>query len=386
MKILPFLSVLAGSGEAGPLDFWTESDIFAYRVQKSIQKKGIANRFIKKYDQVRDAMRWFQDEGVCDSDVSSPSYEPVGFDAVFDAQSYACIEDPAIFETIQVALVAMKRVAKLKINSDKDVSFHISDYEMSYDQALLYCFSKDMWLADPEDYEQQKGIVRSMTVGNYVWFDSWQAAEGECWVQEYFGGAGPGGKVKYGVSDGPKDCNSKYYAACQSGQIYEKSCTAWPIAKIRANEQAKAQEYCEAAGGNLPFFNDKNELEEWQNRPDPEREWLGIVKNDEFKSGWAKVTGEEATIFAWAAGEPDFDNDNEFCATTMINGGGVDYNNPFVWNDVPCSWATEIFRCRIDSTVYVWEDCPVPELPEPPKASSANLHDFTILDLRICSF
>ncbi|CAG5081118.1 Oidioi.mRNA.OKI2018_I69.PAR.g9791.t1.cds [Oikopleura dioica] len=379
MKISPFLTILSVSAEAGPLDFWTESDIYAYRVQKSIQKKGIANRFIKKYDQVRDAMRWFQDEGVCDSVVSSPSYEPVGFDAVFDAraspganigsladlldrwtQSYACIEDPAIFETIQDALVAMKRVAKLKINSDKDVSFHISDYQMSYDQALLYCFSQGMWLADPEDYEQQRGIVRSMTVGNYVWFDSWQAAEGECWVQEYFGGAGPGGKVKYGVSDGPKDCNSKYYAACQSGQTYEKSCTAWPIAKIRVNEQAEAQEYCESAGGNLPFFNDKKELEEWQNRPDPQREWLGIVRSDEFKSGWAKVTGEEATVFAWDGGEPNDVGGDEDCVFTRID-------DPLVWNDVPCtSPGTEIFRCRIDSTVYVWEDCPVPEVPEPP--------------------
>ena len=135
---------------------------------------------------------------------------------------------------------------------------------------------------------------------------------------------------------------------------------------MTTNKQAEAQEYCEFAGGNLPFFNNKKELEEWQNRPDPQREWLGIVRNDEFESGWAKVTGEEATVFAWAAGEPDFANDNEFCANTMINDGGIDYNNPFVWNDVPCSWATKLFRCRIDLTVYVWEDCPVPEMPEPP--------------------
>lgn len=87
MKISAFLTILAGSGQAEPLEFWTESDYFAYRIRQSIQKKGIANRFTKKYDQVRDVMRWFQDEGVCESDLTSPSYEPVNFDAVFDPKA-----------------------------------------------------------------------------------------------------------------------------------------------------------------------------------------------------------------------------------------------------------------------------------------------------------
>ena len=231
---------------------------------------------------------------------------------------------------------------------------------MTFDQARAYCFSKDMWLADPEDNGQQNGIINSMTVNKYVWFDSWEADEEQCWVQEYFGGTGPGGKVKYGFADGPKDCNSKYYAACQSGQIFKKSCVSWPIAPIRTNEQAKAQEYCESAGGNLPFFNNKEELAEWQNRPDSGREWLGIVRNDDFKSGWAKVTGEEATVFAWSSGEPNDVGDVEDCVFTRID-------NPRVWNDIPCtSPAAVMFHCRIDSTVYVWQDCAVPELPEPP--------------------
>ena len=131
---------------------------------------------------------------------------------------------------------------------------------------------------------------------------------------------------------------------------------SFPIAPILTSEQAIAQKFCESEGGNLPFFNNENELAEWQKRPDPQREWLGIVRNEAFESGWAKVTGEQATVFAWARGEPDLNK--ERCATTMIDAGGIDYNNPFVWNDVPCMWVTETFRCRIDSIVNALDKCP----------------------------
>ena len=87
MKLSPFLTVLAGSGQAQPLTFWRESDLFAYQVREQIPKNGLGNRFIKKYDELRDVMRWFRDEGICYYDITSPSYEPVSFDAVFDGKA-----------------------------------------------------------------------------------------------------------------------------------------------------------------------------------------------------------------------------------------------------------------------------------------------------------
>ena len=87
MKISSFFTILAGSGQAEPLTFWRESNLFAYQIREQIPKNGLANRFIKKYYEVRDVMRWFQNEGLCESDVSYPSYEPVSFDAVFDARA-----------------------------------------------------------------------------------------------------------------------------------------------------------------------------------------------------------------------------------------------------------------------------------------------------------
>ena len=137
------------------------------------------------------------------------------------------------------------------------------------------------------------------------------------------------------------------------------------IAPIMASKQSSAQRYCESAGGNLPFFNNKKELAEWQNRPDPQQEWLGIVKNTDFESGWATVTGEEATVFVWGEGQPNNYQGIENCATTYM----VHRHDPFIWNDNPCDWFSQMFRCRIDSTVYVWQDCPVPVMPEPPAVS-----------------
>ncbi|CAG5110439.1 Oidioi.mRNA.OKI2018_I69.chr2.g4841.t1.cds [Oikopleura dioica] len=349
MKLSPFLTVLAGSGQAQPLTFWRESDLFAYQVREHIPKNGLGNRFIKKYDEVRDVMRWFRDEGICDTDVTSPSYE----------SSYACIEDQAANEEVQQALFEIRKIAKKNINRDKDVSFHISDDMMTYDQARAYCFSKGMWLANPKNDGEQSGMINAMEFRKWTWFNPSKAVDGECWMQQKFK---PTDTNPAGLWDGPVGCKNRAHAVCQNGQIFEKSCLSFPIAPMRTTEQSLAQEYCELAGGNLPFFNSKKELAEWQNRPDPQQEWLGIVRNADFESGWATVTGEEATVFAWYDGEPNNYLDHEYCAATDM----ALKNDPLAWNDVPCDWFEQMFRCRIDSTIYVWEDCPVPVMPDPP--------------------
>ena len=87
MKLSPFLAIFAGSSSADPLEFWGESNLFAYQIRESIPKNGLANRFIKKYDEVREVARYYQSSGICASGVTSPTYEPVSFDAIFDRKA-----------------------------------------------------------------------------------------------------------------------------------------------------------------------------------------------------------------------------------------------------------------------------------------------------------
>ena len=77
MKLSVFLSI--SKGFASPiqfLDFWTESDVFAIRIQRSLPSdKGAA--FWKDYNNVRQAMEFYQDSGPCDYFMQDPSYDRI---------------------------------------------------------------------------------------------------------------------------------------------------------------------------------------------------------------------------------------------------------------------------------------------------------------------
>ncbi|CAG5110316.1 Oidioi.mRNA.OKI2018_I69.chr2.g4729.t1.cds [Oikopleura dioica] len=241
MKVSPFVAIFANSSNADFFKFWGDADVFAYQVRESFPRPGLGRRFLKKYDEVQQIVRYFQLAGVCESSITSPTHEPAqNFDAVFDSraspstniealanllerwiESYACVDDSGAddYEAVQQSLLEMRKIAKKPANQDQDVSYHISEEKMTYNQALAYCFAHDMWLADPQNWEEQSEVIENMTISNYVWFDSWKARENECWVQKYFSASGPGGVVKEGLWAGAVDCNDKNYAICQSGQI-----------------------------------------------------------------------------------------------------------------------------------------------------------------------
>ena len=77
MKLSAFLSIACSF--ASPiqfLDFWTESDVFAIRIQRSLPSdKG--DTFWKNYDNVRQAIEFYQDSGPCDYFMQDPSFELV---------------------------------------------------------------------------------------------------------------------------------------------------------------------------------------------------------------------------------------------------------------------------------------------------------------------
>ena len=77
MRLSAFLSIACSF--ASPiqfLDFWTESDVFAIRIQRSLPSdKG--DTFWKNYDNVRQAIEFYQDSGPCDYFMQDPSFELV---------------------------------------------------------------------------------------------------------------------------------------------------------------------------------------------------------------------------------------------------------------------------------------------------------------------
>ncbi|CAG5100153.1 Oidioi.mRNA.OKI2018_I69.XSR.g16868.t1.cds [Oikopleura dioica] len=380
MRTSPLLAIFVGSGEADFLDFWRETDIFAHQIRDTIYKKG-AQKFSKKYDRVREVVNFYQSSGECDSVVTSPTYEPVTFDegsfdrraspatniAVFTdlidrwIQSYACIEDLATFDSIVEALSDIFKIAKRKINRDQDVAFHLSEDVMTFDQARAYCFTNDMWLANPKNSGQQWGIKRSEFTNKFVWFDSWKANEGECWYQNSWHkliNNGTGSMA--GTNEGPTDCNNKYHAACESGQLYEKTCLTFKKAPYGETEFVDAQAYCNLAGGSLPFFNDKKELDEFNSQVST-RQMIGLVRDSKLASGWMTRTGEEATFFKWRKGEPNNAGGDENCVATASN-------SDLLWNDVPCGFPDPVdFSCRFDETIHVWNSCPRHVMPARPQ-------------------
>ena len=86
MKTLPLVTIFVGSSQADFLDFWRETDIFAYQIRDAIYKKG-AQKFSKKYDLVREVVNFYQSSGECKSVVTSPTYQPVTFDEGFDRKA-----------------------------------------------------------------------------------------------------------------------------------------------------------------------------------------------------------------------------------------------------------------------------------------------------------
>ena len=85
MKLSPLLTFF-GSSSANFLDFWKYCDVFALQVRDQISRNGLGNRFLKAYKSVRKVSAFYQSGGLCESTISSPSYSPISFDAVFDRQ------------------------------------------------------------------------------------------------------------------------------------------------------------------------------------------------------------------------------------------------------------------------------------------------------------
>ena len=90
MKLSAFLRI--SSSFATPIqfiDFWTESDVFAMRIQSSFPSEEKGDEFSVEYQNVRQAMEFYQDSGSCDYFFQNPSFELVDVATFDEDQSIA---------------------------------------------------------------------------------------------------------------------------------------------------------------------------------------------------------------------------------------------------------------------------------------------------------
>ena len=84
MKIYLFLPLFGSLIQADFLDFWKESNLFAYQIRYSFARKRFGKLFWKHYEEIKNVLKFYQSDGLCESTITSPTYKAVTFDAVFD--------------------------------------------------------------------------------------------------------------------------------------------------------------------------------------------------------------------------------------------------------------------------------------------------------------
>jgi len=133
-------------------------------------------------------------------------------------QSYACIDDSltSAFTQINRSMEAVSKIQAKNALAPKDVTWSISNYTMTFDQARAYCYSRGDWLANPENFnELATGVKSQLVPGQLLWY---QHTGGPA-CRTYSKGSGGGSTTATG------NCNDSNYAFCYSGQVKKKVCS-----------------------------------------------------------------------------------------------------------------------------------------------------------------
>ena len=123
--------LLAGLGRANPdqfLDFWRETDVFAFQIKNAVSDVVNGKRFFKKYKNLRQVLQHYQNAGDCESQLSDPTYarvslktfdeklnEAANIDNFVDMlddwiESYACIDKKKTLNVYNRAINLMRQV------------------------------------------------------------------------------------------------------------------------------------------------------------------------------------------------------------------------------------------------------------------------------------
>ena len=71
-------------------------------------------------------------------------------------KSYACVDDSLAseFNHIKRSMNIINNILAKKVLAPKDVTWSISPNTMTNDQARAYCYSRDQWLANPDNFNE----------------------------------------------------------------------------------------------------------------------------------------------------------------------------------------------------------------------------------------
>jgi len=119
-------------------------------------------------------------------------------------------------------------------------------------------------------------------------------------------------------------------------------CVGFEILPINIKTTWKrAKRICRLAGGELPNFDNENELNTFNTARagDNRREWLGIRKVEHHYKSYGKT---KVSFFEWAAGEPNNQGGNEKCVETW----GSDK-----WNLENCE-SKQSISCKFEHVRY----------------------------------
>nr|CCG47874.1 oikosin 30c [Oikopleura dioica] len=216
------------------IDFWQEADSFATEIFTSLNldNKKVASSFYNRYQRAKQATRFYQDSGPCDSGFTNPSYEPVDVVSFDDRaamstnlenfadmlgdwiESYACLESHE--------RVAGKQI-RVPERSETEYAYHISPTTMDYDEAMAYCYLRGSWLAQPDGDKNRFGAMTSaLSESQWYWFNG----DADCQVVR-------GGQMIYNTQP-TVDCTNQYHAVCETGQFTDmcfpggyRTCHAW---------------------------------------------------------------------------------------------------------------------------------------------------------------
>jgi hypothetical protein len=195
MKILALFTFSTCCGNpvepAQFLDFWTENDIFALRIQQQFSKIHEQASFMSNYRKIRKVMEFYQESGDCDYFFQNPSFAAV-HESKFDANlgpadnirnliknvdgwlnSYSCIglfgDYRAVFRDAVFSLRNLDAIASDPDYQTPDLGFTLMNVEKDYYAAMAHCFLENERLAEIDSEDKIEYLEDLLPQNEKIW-------------------------------------------------------------------------------------------------------------------------------------------------------------------------------------------------------------------------
>ena len=104
----------------------------------------------------------------------------------------------------------------------------------------------------------------------------------------------------------------------------------------------RAKRVCRLLGGQLAYFEKKEEIDTFNELEFTETSWLGMLRTKNGKNFIDVENRQKIKVANWNNGEPNNANGNESCVEAYTNGK---------WNDINCGDWLQV-TCRFEHPMY----------------------------------